>query len=137
LEKQALEMIKADPIKHLGMSLVFTWRGMWGVAPVDFVIVKGHHDLIVSESVMLLTYVASFLFVLLALLKRQTALLGLAIFTVGGIAFYALLSHFLPRYMLPMYPMLFLMFGLVAGEVIKLRTIKTKRFNLLFFKAKP
>lgn len=136
LEKQAFEMIKADPIKHLGMSLVFTWRGMWGVAPIDFVMVKGHHDLIVSEFIMLLAYLASFGFVLLAFIKRQTALLGLSIFTAGGIAFYALLSHFLPRYMLPMYPMLFLMFGLVASEFLKLCINKTDCFNR-FFKAKP
>lgn len=112
MNRKAITSILDNPVKHVGMSFVFLWRGMWGVAPVDFYGVKPHRDLVVAELAMLAFYLLAALFVLRALIKRDVSGVMLGMLTVGGVAFYAGLSHFLPRYMVQFYPALVLMASL-------------------------
>lgn len=112
MNRKAIASILDNPVKHVGMSFVFLWRGMWGVAPVDFYGVKPHRDLVLAELAMLMFYVLATVFLLRALLRRDVPALMLGLLTLGGVGFYAGLSHFLPRYMVQFYPALVLMASL-------------------------
>lgn len=112
MNRKAFASILDNPVKHVGMSFVFLWRGMWGVAPVDFYGVKPHRDLVLAELAMLMFYVLATVFLLRALLRRDVPALMLGLLTLGGVGFYAGLSHFLPRYMVQFYPALVLMASL-------------------------
>lgn len=112
MNRKAIASILDNPVKHVGMSFVFLWRGMWGIPPVDFYGVKGHHDLMVAEVSMLAIYLLSLMFVFWALFKRDVPALMLGLLAFGGVAFYTGLSHFLPRYMVQFYPAMVLMASL-------------------------
>lgn len=112
MNRKAIASILDNPVKHVGMSFVFLWRGMWGVAPVDFYGVKPHRDLVLAELAMLMFYVLATVFLLRALLRRDVPALMLGLLTLGGVGFYAGLSHFLPRYMVQLYPSFVLMASL-------------------------
>jgi hypothetical protein len=109
LARKAIASILDQPLKHLGMSFVFLWRGMWGVSPIDFYVVKAHHDLIVAELGLLSFYAMAFVFLVMAWVKRRLSMIMLSLLALGGVSFYAGLSHFLPRYMLPFYPVFVLL----------------------------
>jgi len=109
MSNKAVASILDNPMKHAGMSFVFLWRGMWGVAPVDFYGIKPHLDLMVAELAMLFFYLLAAVFLLRALLRRDFPSFMLCLLTLGGVAFYASLSHFLPRYMVQFYPAFVLM----------------------------
>ena len=109
MNRTAIASILNQPLKHLGMSFVFLWRGMWGVSPIDFYGVKAHHDLIVAELGLLSFYAMAFVFLVMAWVKRRLSMIMLSLLALGGVSFYAGLSHFLPRYMLPFYPVFVLL----------------------------
>jgi len=119
MNRKALASIASDPVKHLGMSFVFLWRGMWGVAPVDFYLVKSNLDLIVAEIAVLFFYIFSFFFFLFSWFKLKIPYIAFGLVTLGGVSFYALLSHFLPRYMLPYYPTLIVMSTFISFYVLR------------------
>lgn len=133
LQIQALQKIKSEPVKHMSMSFVFLWRGMWNIQPIDFFFIKRHHDFIITELVMLLVYLSSLIMIIISVIRKHHAFLGFAIFATGGVAFYSLLSHFLPRYMLPMHPIFFLMLGFLMSYVLDTEFFK-KLKRLIGFK---
>lgn len=83
LQKRAMEMILADPLKHLATTLPFLWRGAAHEAPI-------------------LGMVA-----LLALWWRRSDLFAYAMPAILMIAFYTLLSHNIPRYNDPVFAVQF------------------------------
>lgn len=89
LKAQALERIAEHPLRHLAMSLLFVWRGAPFACPV---------------------LVAALVF---GLRRRDQALVAFAVPALGLVAFYALFSHFIPRYGLPAMPV-----AVVAGIVL-------------------
>jgi hypothetical protein len=82
LQKRALAMIKADPGKHLAATLPFMWRGAALAFPI----------LVIA--------------ILLALRYRRYEIVLVAFPSFGLVMFYALLSHFIPRYGMPVRPIL-------------------------------
>lgn len=82
LQKQALRMIEAAPAKHLAATVPFLWRGAALAFPI----------LVIALALSLRSK------------RYECALLALPAF--GLVMFYALLSHFIPRYGLPIRPIL-------------------------------
>jgi hypothetical protein len=80
LQEKAFEIILDQPMRHLNMSLLFLWRG-------GFLI-----------SLLLLSVVAY------GVKARRFDLVALSLSAGGFVAFYALLSHFIPRYAVPLAP---------------------------------
>jgi lipopolysaccharide export LptBFGC system permease protein LptF len=79
VKKLAEQRILAHPFKHLATTIPFVWRGALLLFPV--------------------------LLVALAYALRRRLDLGLFVLpAVGLLAFYALLSHFIPRYSVPALP---------------------------------
>ena len=82
LQKEAMGIIMAHPLKHLAATIPFLWRGATFAFPM----------LLVGMVV--------------ALHRRRYDCALLALPALGLILFYALLSHFISRYSLPVRPVL-------------------------------
>jgi hypothetical protein len=91
--REAKQLIFDDPVQHLKMSAVFMWRGMWTLSGV-----RGANPAI-SFYINVFGFLAICIMALLGLLRRDAAMLGIALLPVGAIIFLALFSHFLPRYL--------------------------------------
>lgn len=111
MNQRAVQSILSQPLKHMGMSFVFLWRGMWDIVPVNFYFMSHEYDAWVSELLIFSVYCFGLIgfFLLFIFSRRRVDFVSLGLLAYGGIAFYAGLSHFLPRYMLVFYPMLILM----------------------------
>ncbi len=89
LQRRAIRQILGDPIKHLAMTVAFLWRGAGVIFPV-------------------LGIVACF-----AVRVRRADLIVYLLPALGLVLFYALVTHFLPRYGDPMVPV-----SIVGGLVL-------------------
>jgi hypothetical protein len=92
LQKRAMSMIEAHPWRHIAATVPFLWRGATMAFPV-----------------LLLSLILSVRF-----RRYDVSLLALPSF--GLIMFYALLSHFIPRYSVPVRPVL-LALVVIAGKL--------------------
>jgi hypothetical protein len=100
LKKQAIARIEADPLRHLKMTLPFMWRG----APFMF---------------------PFFLFVLVYAWRKDDAPVAAYVLpTLGLIAFYALLSHFIPRYAEPNAPIAAICAALLVNRWLEGRAMR-------------
>lgn len=90
LQSRAMAMILADPWRHLAMTPLFLWRGA-------------------AQEVPFLVLVA-----ILALWRRRGDLLAYVIPSLLMIAFYALVTHNIPRYNNPCFPIV--VAGLLAAS---------------------
>ena len=82
LQQRAMNIIKAHPLQHIATTVPFLWRG----ATVAFPILA--------------------LALVLATRQRRYDIALLALPAFGLVMFYALLSHFIPRYSVPVRPVL-------------------------------
>ncbi len=111
LQRRAVRMIMADPLRHLMMSILFLWRGTAFLAlPLIIMAAAG-------------------------LIRRDPSLIGLSIVTAGGAAVLALTTHFLPRYYDPLLPttylaLIFMVFTSVAWLLGRVYTLAQPRFSL-------
>ena len=80
LRARAFEMILARPGRHVAMSFLFLWRGAFFVA-------------VVLGSALVI-----------AVTRKRVDWMVAVLPAAGLVAFYALLSHFIPRYGVPMTP---------------------------------
>jgi len=80
LQDRSLRSILEHPGKHLAMTLLVMWRG----APIVF-------------PVLLIAFI-------IALMNKRESLAVFLLPAFGMAAFYALLTHFLPRYSVPIAP---------------------------------
>jgi lipopolysaccharide export LptBFGC system permease protein LptF len=90
----ALQQFKDHPIRALTTSLPLSWRGFWGFRASDW---KG----VVLN---LMAFVALFLAPVLSVAERRISWLMVSVVPISLFAFYGLVSHFLPRYSLPIVP---------------------------------
>jgi 4-amino-4-deoxy-L-arabinose transferase-like glycosyltransferase len=96
LRRVALDRIKANPLKHVAVSLPLAWRGLWAFAENKTwfsIITNG----LAMASLLAMAWLGT-------LMRRPdwtlTSMVG-----VGYFLFYALLSHFIPRYSEPLIPL--------------------------------
>lgn len=96
IRSTSLARIKADPLKHVAVSLPLAWRGLWA-----FTENKTWFSIITNGLAMASLLAMPWLGILL---RRPdwtlTSMVG-----VGYFLFYALLSHFIPRYSEPLIPL--------------------------------
>jgi hypothetical protein len=96
LQKQALKLIEAHPLRHLALTIPFLWRGAAIAFPV-FVAAIG-----------------------LGLYRRRYDIVLLTLPSFGLMMLYALLTHFIPRYGVPLAGMALAL--LVIGATLAIRT---------------
>jgi 4-amino-4-deoxy-L-arabinose transferase-like glycosyltransferase len=80
LQKHAMELILAHPIRHLFMTVPFLWRGAPFIAP-------------------LLAFFAT-----IAIRRRRYDLIAYMLPAIAMVAFYAMATHNIPRYNVPAQP---------------------------------
>lgn len=94
LKQRAIDLIVAHPFRHLALTLPMLWRGAVFTFPV----------LLVALAYSLRTR------------RYELALFLLPAF--GAVMFYALLSHFIPRYAEPLYPIAILGGVVLLGALV-------------------
>ncbi len=97
----ALQLIKDNPWGHLRTSLVFAWRGAWPCNKVDgrwFTHERQYLQPAWQELLPFVGLCSMLILALLALFKRDMSLAILSWMGTAAFAFYAMASHFIPRY---------------------------------------
>jgi hypothetical protein len=89
LQRRAISQIIADPLRHLKTSLIFMWRG-----------VPNFNDMVLTP----LALLSLFAMAAIGLLRRNAVMLGVSLLPAGAFLFYALTSHFEPRWSTPLVP---------------------------------
>ncbi len=95
LQEKAWDMILGAPGKHLATTVPFAWRGLWSF-PIRS---------LAAASVNLLAFAALLALPFLALWRRRPDWFAFSLMSVGMFWFYALLTHFIPRYSEPLIPL--------------------------------
>ena len=118
----AINMIKNNIWGHLKTSLVFAWRGAWPCNKVDGRWFKSEQRLLQhpwQEIMPFLGLVAMFGLAITALFKRQYELIAISWLGSATFLFYALATHFIPRYSEMMIPIWILCFVYVFAILFK------------------
>lgn len=103
---EAAQLLKQRPLRHLFMSLPFLWHGFWSLRVSELPWVSVATQNLLGELLNLLAGVALVGVFLRGLWKGQSARVALTVLPVGMMTFYALLSHNIPRYGIPLQPMM-------------------------------
>ncbi len=124
-KKYALNMIKHNIWGHLKSSLVFAWRGAWPCNKVDGRWYDSERRLLQSpwqEILPFIGLVMMFAMGVYAFFKKQTSIMALTWLGCYTFSFYAITTHFIPRYsemMLPIWVVCFTYcLSLVAKKLI-------------------
>jgi 4-amino-4-deoxy-L-arabinose transferase-like glycosyltransferase len=96
VQKRAVELIRAHPLRHIAMTLPFLWRGAPFIAPLLA------------------------LFALAAMLWRRYDLIVYMLPAIGSVAFHAFATHNLPRYNAPAWPIITVL-AVVLAQVLAFR----------------
>lgn len=103
----AMQLIKSNPIGHLKTSLVFAWRGAWPCNKVDGRWFKFEQQFLQSawqEIMPFIGLIAMLMMAFLAIIKRNVEYIAISWLAASAFGFYALASHFIPRYSEMMLP---------------------------------
>ena len=113
---QASQLIREQPVRHLWMSGVFAWRGIWSQPNQGVNFKANGFYVILKDGIAGLSYGALMLLFVLGVLRRQFSLLALTLLPVLMISFYALGTHGLPRYNSPAIPLMLISLVLVIDR---------------------
>jgi hypothetical protein len=106
--EKAKRMILSDPGRHLMMTPLFLWRGLWSW-PNEGVNFKASSIYVLAKDLLaLLSYGALVVLFLLGVIRRNGSFLALTLLPVGMLLAYGLLSHNIPRYSAPAIPLMIL-----------------------------
>ncbi|TQV68201.1 glycosyltransferase family 39 protein [Denitrobaculum tricleocarpae] len=104
---EAKQMILADPVKHILVSVPVAWRGLFSENGIVL------HFLSLDSAGFLIRLATNFTYwggmflcLVLTVLKRQYTCLVFASLAIWAWAAYAGMSHFIPRYSYPLLPVL-------------------------------
>jgi 4-amino-4-deoxy-L-arabinose transferase-like glycosyltransferase len=101
MQNDALRIIRDHPWAHLALVIPIVWHGMW----IDAVPALAAPFLFWSVV----------LAAVLALVRRDYRMLAICILPLGSAAAYGFLSHFIPRYSVPMLPVMVLCLTYLAA----------------------
>jgi hypothetical protein len=131
-KKYALNMIKQNVWGHLKSSLVFAWRGAWPCNKVDGRWYDSERHLLQSPWQEILPFfglILMFAMGIYALLKNNTSMVAMTWLGCLTYAFYALSTHFIPRYSEMMLPIWVTCFVYCLSLVVKNILTRFKRLN--------
>lgn len=108
MKKEGLRMIRERPFRHLFMTSTYLWRGFWGFATVELPSLTYQRQRAVIDAVNLVSGLALAGLFLIAVVRLRVEWIAMTILPIGMIAFYALLTHNIPRYLAPTHPLMLL-----------------------------
>ena len=115
----AIDRIRANPLKHLLVSLPLGWRGFWPFPDRDGL----------SFSINILAMLSLLIMPVMGLKKQRYDWVLMSITGVAFFLFYAFLSHFIPRYSEPLIPLSLICLAALTCELFKIRPKSTKIFE--------
>ena len=104
----ALNQLLANPTPHLVVTAPMAWRGLWSFRINDW------YGLLINAA----AYLSLLSAPLIGLYKHQRFWIFISAFPISFYLFYALTSHFLPRYSAPLIPSALLCLSLVFVEAV-------------------
>jgi hypothetical protein len=105
---KARRMIVGDPIRHLLMTPLFAWRGIWSWPNEGAMFKTSGLYVLVKDLLSLASYVSLFIVFLIGVLRCRARDLAITVLPVGMLLAYALLTHNIPRYSSPAIPLMIL-----------------------------
>lgn len=96
MQRQSMDVFLSDPLRHMRMSALFMWRGMWCMSGT-------------ARNVVMLNALAWLALACVAvagILRRDGVMMGIAMLPMGAATFMALLTHYIPRYSWALIPSL-------------------------------
>jgi hypothetical protein len=114
MKREAWQMIRAQPLRHLLMTAPFFWHGFWSMKSIELPLVSVATQDAVVEVINLLAGICLIGVFLRGLWTVNVPRVALTVLPVGMMAFYAFLTHNIHRYSTPTHPMMLLVLVLVA-----------------------
>jgi hypothetical protein len=114
--EKAKRMILSDPVRHLVMTPLFLWRGIWSWPNEGVNFKASSLYVLVKDLLALLSYGALMVLFLLGVIRRNGSFLALTLLPVGMLLAYGLLSHNIPRYSAPAIPLMILSLVILVGR---------------------
>lgn len=122
--KKAKSLILSNPWRHLSMTPLFFWRGIWSWPNEGVGILKSSWLYVVFKDLLALaSYVSLLGLFLLALIRRNAPHLSITVMPVGMILAYGLLSHNIPRYSSPAIPLMVLSMVVLIDKVSRCKKL--------------
>lgn len=115
----AKDMIKSNPLLHLKSTIAFAWRGIWAFGDLNEHLPKykwiGHINWLFN----LICFISFITVFILSIIQHKPYWFALALFAIGLFCFHATLTHFIPRYSVPIVPIMNICFVLLAINIIQ------------------
>lgn len=119
LREEALTMLAENPLRHVGMSGLFLWRGFWSFTPVDIPGVGFEQSRYISEILNLISGTVLMGVFVIGVFRRNPEWVVITILPIGLLAFHAFLTHGLPRYSAPAQPVMIIALFFILHELWK------------------
>lgn len=117
--REAVEMMAERPWRHLYMSFPFFWHGFWGLHKTNVPFIDFDTQDLIVEILNLLGGLALIGSMAVGLLGRRPGLFAATILPFGLMAFYAFISHNIPRYMSPAHPAMMTMLVVTVAALLQ------------------
>jgi hypothetical protein len=105
---KAKRMMVGQPVRHLVMTPLFLWRGIWSWPNEGATFKASGLYVLVKDLLSLASYVSLFILFLIGVLRRRARDLAITMLPVGMLLTYAFLTHNIPRYSSPAIPLMIL-----------------------------
>lgn len=115
LKREALQMIRERPWRHLLMTGPFFWHGFWSLKPTELPAVSVATQDAIVELLNLVAGVSLIGVFVRGLWTVNVPRVALTVLPVGMMLFYAFFTHNIHRYTTPTHPMMLLVLVLVAS----------------------
>lgn len=120
LQREAIEIIVSNPLRHIVMTIPFTWRGIWDLS-------FRHLPAKLSDVLNFVLFVGLVVGMpLLAWRRKDSKLLAFILLPIAMLAFYAFFSHNIVRYTRPTYPSKIISLFILGHYLIKSRFVSSK-----------
>lgn len=124
IKKESFQIIKDNFCLHLRSSLVFSWRGLWPNNSTDGRITNHANQSIYQDLIPVLGFLSMVILFICGLINKNLNFVILTILGVGAFFFYALLTHFIPRYSIMTLP-IWIVCGLYGFTLVTQRLVKS------------
>ncbi|WP_259725779.1 hypothetical protein [Synechococcus sp. CS-1332] len=114
--KRARVMIASQPARHLLMTPLFLWRGIWSWPNVGVTFKANPVYVAAKDLLALVSYMSLFALFLLGVIRRNSSFLAITILPIGMLLAYGLLTHNIPRYSAPAIPLTILSLVILVGR---------------------
>jgi len=114
VQQQAERMIFDAPGRHLAMTPLFLWRGIWCFREDPLPYQLWGYQAYTVNVINALAYLSLFCVFGYAVARRRYDLLAMTVVPLAMLGFYALLSHNIPRYAAPAIPIMLASLALIV-----------------------